>query len=353
MAPAWPCPPPHRPDALSPAAALALLGAPSPPSALAAAPAFPRESRQLYTRSIARSVIDQAPSESRLIGAKGDLPPLISRLVDNATAIREGIVDTFSCDGRYYGYYADQDNECQIFHICVPMKQLFPDLYDDTDILQFSFICPKHTIFTQDAMVCAWRDSAFPCSEAHRLYDRNSMFFIVPAEDVRRERSDVEQATSASDSASTAAATTVTSSTTTTTTTTSAPVRRRTPTTEATTTTTQTTDDHDDPEFDDATPPPEKDDLNHRGDNDDRHDATFRKETKHHDLDDARPRSGVDDRGRGRRAHHAPVLVAEEVVPAALLRGLEGRPTPAKPDTRTGGKNEARCFCGFWSLSLA
>ncbi|XP_027237386.1 uncharacterized protein [Penaeus vannamei] len=223
------------------AAALALLGAPSPPSALAAAPAFPRESRQLYTRSIARSVIDQAPSESRLIGAKGDLPPLISRLVDNATAIREGIVDTFSCDGRYYGYYADQDNECQIFHICVPMKQLFPDLYDDTDILQFSFICPKHTIFTQDAMVCAWRDSAFPCSEAHRLYDRNSMFFIVPAEDVRRERSDVEQATSASDSASTAAATTVTSSTTTTTTTTSAPVRRRTPTTEATTTTTQTT----------------------------------------------------------------------------------------------------------------
>lgn len=50
---------------------------------------------------------------------------------------------------QYYGYYADQDNECQIFHICVPMKQLFPDLYDDTDILQFSFICPKHTIFTQ------------------------------------------------------------------------------------------------------------------------------------------------------------------------------------------------------------
>ncbi|XP_037788912.1 mucin-5AC-like [Penaeus monodon] len=221
-------------------AVLALMCAPSPPSAFAASPAFPRESRQLYTRSIARSVIAQAPSESRLIGAKGDLPPLISRLVDNATAIREGIVDTFSCDGRYYGYYADQDNDCQIFHICVPMQQLFPDLYDDTDILQFSFICPKHTIFTQDAMVCAWRDSAFPCSEAHRLYDRNSMFFIVPAEDVRRERSDVEQTTS--DSASTAAATTVTSSTTTaSSTTTPAPIRRRTPTTEASTTTTPTT----------------------------------------------------------------------------------------------------------------
>ncbi|XP_042869586.1 cell wall integrity and stress response component 2-like [Penaeus japonicus] len=219
-------------------AALLLASAPSPPSAAAAPPSFPRESRQLYTRSIARSVIDQAPSGSRLIGAKGDLPPLISRLVDNATVIREGIVDTFSCDGRYYGYYADQDNECQIFHICVPMKQLFPDLYDETDILQFSFICPKHTIFTQDAMVCAWQDSAFPCSEAHRLYDRNSMFFIVPAEEVRRERSDVEEA-SPSDSATTATATTVTSSTTTSSTT-PVPMWRRTSTTEPSTTTTTT-----------------------------------------------------------------------------------------------------------------
>ncbi|KAG7157739.1 U-scoloptoxin(01)-Er1a-like 10 [Homarus americanus] len=93
------------------------------------------------------------------------------------------------CGGRrvVYGYYADQDNDCQIFHICVPMQQLFPDLYDAEDIYQFSFICPAYTIFTQDAMVCAWVDSAFPCSEAHHLYDRNNNFFVVPAEEVYRE----------------------------------------------------------------------------------------------------------------------------------------------------------------------
>ncbi|KAK8729980.1 hypothetical protein OTU49_008418 [Cherax quadricarinatus] len=155
------------------------------------APSIPylRESRRLYTETIATSVISSAPPGARLFSAKGDLPPLINRLVQNATNIRRNIVDTFRCDGRVYGYYADQDNECQIFHICVPMEQLFPDLYDAHDIYQFSFICPAYTIFTQDAMVCAWVDMAFPCSEAHLLYDRNNHFFVVPAEEVYRENS--------------------------------------------------------------------------------------------------------------------------------------------------------------------
>ncbi|XP_069156365.1 uncharacterized protein [Procambarus clarkii] len=148
---------------------------------------YPRESRLLYTETIVTSVISGAPPGARLIRAKGDLPPLIDRLVHNATNIRRNIVDTFRCDGRVYGYYADQDNDCQIFHICVPMEQLFPDLYDAQDIYQFSFICPAYTIFTQDAMVCAWVDMAFPCSEAHLLYDRNNHFFVVPAEEVYRE----------------------------------------------------------------------------------------------------------------------------------------------------------------------
>ncbi|XP_071536498.1 uncharacterized protein [Panulirus ornatus] len=158
---------------------------------------YPRESRLLYTKTIATSIISSAPPGARLISTRGDLPPLIERLIQNATDIRQNIVDTFHCKGRVYGYYADQDNKCQIFHICVPMQQLFPDLYDSQDIYQFSFICPAHTIFTQDAMVCAWKDSAFPCSMAHQLYDRNNHFFIVSAEAVQK--------TSASDTVPTSA----------------------------------------------------------------------------------------------------------------------------------------------------
>ena len=31
------------------------------------------------------------------------------------------VVATFSCDGRPYGYYADVDNACMVFHICLPI----------------------------------------------------------------------------------------------------------------------------------------------------------------------------------------------------------------------------------------
>jgi hypothetical protein len=66
-------------------------------------------------------------------------------LPSNATAIRENIVDTFSCDGKVYGYYADVDNECQLFHICYPVQ-----LADGTStIYKWSFICPAETIFNQ------------------------------------------------------------------------------------------------------------------------------------------------------------------------------------------------------------
>ncbi|XP_045139019.1 uncharacterized protein LOC123520626 isoform X2 [Portunus trituberculatus] len=147
---------------------------------------LPQETRLQYARTIATSILSRTPPGAQLIGARGDLPPLIDRLVYNASSIRRNIVDTFDCNGRVYGYYADQDNDCQIFHICVPMQQLFPDLYDFEDIFHFSFICPGYTIFSQDSMTCDWEDWAFPCPQASELYHRNNHFFVVPAEDVQR-----------------------------------------------------------------------------------------------------------------------------------------------------------------------
>lgn len=61
-------------------------------------------------------------------------------LPDNATLIRENIVDTFSCKDRIYGYYADMENECQIFHVCMPQTR---------GSIRWSFICPAETVFNQ------------------------------------------------------------------------------------------------------------------------------------------------------------------------------------------------------------
>ncbi len=33
-------------------------------------------------------------------------------------------VDSFSCEGQAYGYYAVVDNACEIFHICLEAKKI-------------------------------------------------------------------------------------------------------------------------------------------------------------------------------------------------------------------------------------
>ena len=48
-----------------------------------------------------------------------------------------------------YGYYADVDNDCKIFHVCLPLQQLFPLNFTTPITYQFSFFCNLHTVFSQ------------------------------------------------------------------------------------------------------------------------------------------------------------------------------------------------------------
>lgn len=66
-------------------------------------------------------------------------------LPSNATSIRADITDGFSCKNKTYGYYADVDNDCQIFHVCLPVT--YADGKENT--FRWSFICPEETIFSQ------------------------------------------------------------------------------------------------------------------------------------------------------------------------------------------------------------
>lgn len=66
-------------------------------------------------------------------------------LPSNATSIRSDITDNFSCSGRSYGYYADIENDCQIFHVCLPVT--YPDGREQR--FRWSFICPEETAFDQ------------------------------------------------------------------------------------------------------------------------------------------------------------------------------------------------------------
>lgn len=74
---------------------------------------------------------------------------------------------SFSCEGLPYGYYADVPNNCQIFHICLPIQD---DQGAVIETAQWSFVCGNTTIFDQSTLTCNFPENAFPCNEAPNLY---------------------------------------------------------------------------------------------------------------------------------------------------------------------------------------
>ncbi|XP_059620341.1 uncharacterized protein LOC132264243 [Phlebotomus argentipes] len=95
-------------------------------------------------------------------------------LPSNATSIRADISEGFSCENRAYGYYADVANECQIFHVCLPV--MFGN-QRKSRTYQWSFICPEETVFSQDSFTCMRaEDMAIRCDESEKFYDLNSNF---------------------------------------------------------------------------------------------------------------------------------------------------------------------------------
>uniref|UniRef100_A0A1A9V546 Chitin-binding type-2 domain-containing protein n=1 Tax=Glossina austeni TaxID=7395 RepID=A0A1A9V546_GLOAU len=100
-------------------------------------------------------------------------------LPSNATSIRADITDGFSCRNRTYGYYADVDNDCQIFHVCLPVS--YADGKEST--FRWSFICPEETVFSQDSFTCMRpEDMVITCEESFKYYELNRNFGIVENE---------------------------------------------------------------------------------------------------------------------------------------------------------------------------
>ncbi|XP_050687714.1 U-scoloptoxin(01)-Cw1a-like isoform X2 [Eriocheir sinensis] len=95
-----------------------------------------------------------------------------------AELLHRQIVNTFSCAGRPYGYYADVNNDCKIFHVCVPVSDEQGNLVEEA---HFSFMCGNQTVFSQDTLACAMQEDAYPCEQAESLYDAsNAEFGRIP-----------------------------------------------------------------------------------------------------------------------------------------------------------------------------
>lgn len=73
----------------------------------------------------------------------------------------------FRCEGP--GYFADVDNNCQIFHICDAQT----NADGSTDLRQYTFACGNQTIFNQFSLTCATPDESVPCESAPQFYRLN------------------------------------------------------------------------------------------------------------------------------------------------------------------------------------
>ncbi|XP_043071442.1 uncharacterized protein KIAA0754 [Drosophila grimshawi] len=105
-------------------------------------------------------------------------------LPSNATSIRADITDNFSCANKSYGYYADVENDCQIFHVCLPVT--YADGKENT--FRWSFICPEETIFSQESFTCMRReDMGIECEDSYRYYELNANFGL-PVEEQEQEQ---------------------------------------------------------------------------------------------------------------------------------------------------------------------
>merc|ERR1712055_977381 len=88
-----------------------------------------------------------------------------------------GNVDSrFSCEGRIYGFYANEELNCQIFHVCEPVT--YPDGRQET--VQYNFFCPLETVFDQSLLVCNHAVDAIPCSDSSAYLFKNEEFGIIP-----------------------------------------------------------------------------------------------------------------------------------------------------------------------------
>lgn len=61
---------------------------------------------------------------------------------------------SFDCSDKAVGFYADQEHDCQIFHMCNGEGKRVPH------------VCANETSFNQEFRVCDWRHN-FECSKAH------------------------------------------------------------------------------------------------------------------------------------------------------------------------------------------
>jgi len=97
----------------------------------------------------------------------------------------------FSCDGQIDGgYYADEEAQCQVFHICTADGQ--------DGLAKYSFLCPNGTIFNQNYFICDWWFNV-DCAESAALAEAKNSEIAAAREEVDAAAADAAADAAAAD----------------------------------------------------------------------------------------------------------------------------------------------------------
>ncbi|XP_037094779.1 vegetative cell wall protein gp1-like [Pollicipes pollicipes] len=106
------------------------------------------------------------------------------------TVLKDMPPSTFSCKDRPYGYYADIQADCQVFHICTPV--VHADGFEQN--LKHSLFCNNGTRFDQRTLTCREETLALPCDRSESYYasvkyfEKFNIFDRMRAEDEKKRR---------------------------------------------------------------------------------------------------------------------------------------------------------------------
>ncbi|XP_055934222.1 uncharacterized protein LOC129963724 [Argiope bruennichi] len=89
-------------------------------------------------------------------------------LPDGAELIVGTVRTSFACSND--GYYADIENNCQIFHVC--HTAVHAD--GKTEMQQWSFLCGNQTVFNQFSFSCSSYEDAIPCGSSGDFFYLNA-----------------------------------------------------------------------------------------------------------------------------------------------------------------------------------
>ncbi|XP_050049801.2 uncharacterized protein [Dermacentor andersoni] len=89
-------------------------------------------------------------------------------LPDGVEFIVGSVKTSFTCPAKN-GYFADVDNNCQIFHVC----NVVPKDDGSTEVQQYSFFCGNQTVFNQFSLTCAFPEDAVPCRSSPDFFYLN------------------------------------------------------------------------------------------------------------------------------------------------------------------------------------